>query len=53
MNTDSSVSSTFGITQANIRVSDNALGAAINGMTIQGGIFDVGTEILLYKLGET
>ena len=53
MNTDSSVSSAFGITQGSIRVSDNALGAAISGMTIQGGVFDVGTEILLYKLGET
>ena len=53
MNTDSSVSSAFGITQGSLRVSDLALGAAISGLSIQGGYFDVGTEILLYKLGET
>ena len=53
INTDSSISSTFGISQGSIRVSDNALGAAISGMSIKGGTFDVGTEVLLYKLGET
>ena len=52
MNTSSSISSQFGITQGSIRVSDNALGAAISGLSITGG-FDVGTELLLYKLGET
>ena len=53
MNTDSTIGSAFGITQGTVRVSDNALGAPINGMSISVSYFDVGTEILLYKLGET